>query len=316
MIRSRLPSTTSRTAASRRSSIRCRSCATRSATTPYSVIPPFGIPAWSASTRASRTRNCWPRSTGISATSGAKAFSPSWRRSGSAPTNDVIARAVARRHPATLRTSACRLRGHTRRRHHDPDHGAQPRRLLRPASAGVPPGHAHSEQFRSATPSGAASSTPGAVVLGYFRDDLERFGLLLVYLGHFVFIGHVVEGQRQHDLKSLFRRHGVTPNGSSARGRRRLRSSRTAATEMLAVVSAIAMTSFSFPSLMRELWYGMALHRLPRSAFGCLRSKERTRASRTAWLPDFTCQLRRVQLTGRLRAISTAALTASSRFCV
>jgi hypothetical protein len=46
--------------------------------------------------------------------------------------------------------------------------------------------------------------------LGYFRDDLERFGLLLVYLGHFVFIDHVVEGQRQHDLKSLFRRHGVT----------------------------------------------------------------------------------------------------------
>jgi hypothetical protein len=45
--------------------------------------------------------------------------------------------------------------------------------------------------------------------LGYFRDDLERFGLLLVYLGHLVFIGHVVEGQRQHDLKSLLRRHGV-----------------------------------------------------------------------------------------------------------
>src|SRR5262249_3136890 len=87
------------------------------------------------------------------------------------------------------------------------------------------------------------------------------------------------------------------PNGSSARGRRHLRSSRTAATEMLAVVSAIATTSFSFQSLVRELWYGMALHRLPRSAFGCFRSDERTRASRTAWLPDFTCQLRRVQLT-------------------
>jgi len=46
--------------------------------------------------------------------------------------------------------------------------------------------------------------------LGYFRDDLERFGLLFVYLGHFVFIGHVVEGQRQHNLKGLFRSHGVT----------------------------------------------------------------------------------------------------------
>src|SRR5262249_10109556 len=34
-----------------------------------------------------------------------------------------------------------------------------------------------------------ASSTPGAVVFGYFPDDLERFGLLLVDLGHFVFIG-------------------------------------------------------------------------------------------------------------------------------
>jgi hypothetical protein len=55
-----------------------------------------------------------------------------------------------------------------------------------------------------------ASSTPGAVVFGYFRDDLERFGLLFVDLGHFVFIGHIVEGHRQHDVKSLFRRHGVT----------------------------------------------------------------------------------------------------------
>src|SRR5262247_3236098 len=87
------------------------------------------------------------------------------------------------------------------------------------------------------------------------------------------------------------------PDTYIARGRRRLRSSRTTATEILAVVSAIAMMSFSFQSLMRELWYGMALHRLHRSAFDCFCSTERTRASRKAWLPDFTCQLRTVQLT-------------------
>src|SRR5262249_23339456 len=65
------------------------------------------------------------------------------------------------------------------------------------------------------------------------------------------------------------------PNGYCARGRRRLRSSRTTATEILAVVSAIAMISFSFQSLMRELWYGMALRRLHRSPFDCFCSKER-----------------------------------------
>src|SRR5262249_16014714 len=63
---------------------------------------------------------------------------------------------------------------------------------------------------RRTPPPGPASSTPGAVVFGYFRDDLERFGLLFVYLGHFRFIGHVVEGQRQHNVKSLFRSHGAT----------------------------------------------------------------------------------------------------------
>src|SRR6266516_6767825 len=75
------------------------------------------------------------------------------------------------------------------------------------------------------------------------------------------------------------------PNGHSARGRRRLRSSRTAANEMLAVVSAIAMISFSFQSLMRELWYGVALHRLHRSPFDCFCSKGRIRAPSKAWLP-------------------------------
>src|SRR5262245_14610132 len=59
-------------------------------------------------------------------------------------------------------------------------------------------------------PPGPASSTPGAVVLGYLRDDLERFGLLLVDLGHVLFTDHAVEGQRQHNVKSLFRRHGAT----------------------------------------------------------------------------------------------------------
>src|SRR6516165_2346506 len=317
MIRSRLPSTTSRTAASRRSSIRCRSCATRSATTPYSVIPPFGIPAWSASTRASRTRNCWPRSTGISATSGAKAFSPSWRRSGSAPTNDVIARAVARRHPATLRTSACRLRGHTRRRHHDPDHGAQPRRLLRPASAGVPPGHAHSEQFRSATPSGAASSTPGAVVLGYFRDDLERFGLLFVYLGHFVFIGYVVEGQRQHNLKGLFRSHGVTSqwvqrtreapfeimqNGGNRDARRRERDCDDIILIPVSCAGAVVRHGFAPPA-----WFGVRLF-----LFESAHSSIENSLVAGFHLPTPYGAAH----SARLRAISTAALTASSRFCV
>src|SRR5262245_17920257 len=86
------------------------------------------------------------------------------------------------------------------------------------------------------------------------------------------------------------------PDTYSAGGRRRLRSSRTTATEILAVVSAIAMTSFSFQSLMRELWYGMALRRLHRSAFDCFCSKECIRAA-SKGLPDFTCQLRTVQLT-------------------
>src|SRR5262245_40154733 len=52
------------------------------------------------------------------------------------------------------------------------------------------------------------SFPPGAVVSGYFRDYLERFGLLFVYLRHFLFIDHVVEGQRQHDVESFFRGHG------------------------------------------------------------------------------------------------------------
>jgi hypothetical protein len=43
-------------------------------------------------------------------------------------------------------------------------------------------------------PPGPASSTPGAVVFGYFRDDLERFELLFVSLGHFLFVDHAVEG--------------------------------------------------------------------------------------------------------------------------
>src|SRR5262249_16349995 len=96
MIRSRSPSTTSRTAASRRSSIPCRSCATRSAMTADSDTPQFGIPASSASTRGSRTRNCWPRSTGTCATSRVRASSPSWKRSGSAPANELKARVSSR----------------------------------------------------------------------------------------------------------------------------------------------------------------------------------------------------------------------------
>src|SRR5215831_8365324 len=146
-------------------------------------------------------------------------------------------------------------------------------------------------------PPGPASSTPGAVVFGYFRDDLERFGLLFVDLGHFVFIGHVGEGQRQHDVKSLFRRHDATSRYVQRTREAPFEIIQNAATEILAVASAIAMISFSFQSLMRELWYGMALRRLHRSAFDCFCSKERTRASRKAWLPDFTCRLRTVQLT-------------------
>ena len=68
-----------------------------------------------------------------------------------------------------------------------------------------------------------ASFTPGAVVFGYFRDYLESFGLLLVHLGHFLFIDHVVEGQRQHDVESLFRSHDAAPSNGTARTERHSR---------------------------------------------------------------------------------------------
>ncbi len=68
---------------------------------------------------------------------------------------------------------------------------------------------------------------------------------------------------------------------------------------MLAVVSAIAMISFSFQSLMRELWYGVALHRLHRSPFDCFCSKGRIRAPSKAWLPGSPASSQR-SLTGDL----------------
>src|SRR5262249_11955087 len=86
-------------------------------------------------------------------------------------------------------------------------------------------------------------------------------------------------------------------DGYSARGTLRLRSSRTAATEMLAVASAIAKICVSSKPLMREPWYGMALHHVHRSPFDCFGAKERIRASSKAWLPDFTCHLCTAQLT-------------------
>src|SRR5262249_181536 len=107
--------------------------------------------------------------------------------------------------------------GHAQR--HSSFRRAPPRRMNSAARASgqserrekVQPGPSSDAIMAGRTrPPGPASSTPGAVVFGYFSDDLERLGLLFVYPGHFRFVGHVVEGQREHNVKSLFRSHGAT----------------------------------------------------------------------------------------------------------
>jgi hypothetical protein len=118
----------------------------------------------------------------------------------------------------------------------------------------------------------------------------------LLYLGRFLFIGHVGKGQRQHDVKSLFRNHGATS--------RYVHRTREAPFEIIqndgnrdtCRRERDCNDTFSFQSLMRELWQGLALRRLHRSPFDCFCSKECIRAA-SKWLPDFTCQLRTVQLT-------------------
>src|SRR5262249_24257939 len=140
-------------------------------------------------------------------------------------------------------------------------------------------------------PPGPASSTPGAVVFGNFPDDHERLGLLFVYPGHFRFVGHVVEGQREHNVKSLFRSHGATSQWVQRAREAPFEIIQNGGKRDACVASAIAMISFSFQSLVRELWYGMALRRLHGSPFDCFCSNERIRAPSKAWLPGFTWQL-------------------------
>src|SRR5262245_57522384 len=161
-------------------------------------------------------------------------------------------------------------------------------------------------------PPGPASSTPGAVVFGYFRDDLERFGLLLEYLGHFRFVGHVVEGQRQHNVKSLFRSHGATSqwvqrareapfeiiqNGGKRDACSRERDCNEIILIPVSCAGAVVRHGFApRASLTLEL-------------FLFTRAHSSTEQSLVAGfhLPAHNA---------RLRAISTAALTASSRLCV
>src|SRR5262249_8896079 len=163
----------------------------------------------------------------------------------------------------------------------------------------------------------AASSTPGAVVFGYFRDDLERFGLLFVDLGHFVFIGHVGEGQRQHDVKILFRRHGATSryaqrtreapfeiiqNDGNRDTCRRERDCNDMILIPVSYAGAVVRHGFAPPSS-----FGVCLVLFK----GVHSSIEKSLVAGSHLPPPYGAAH-----SARLRAISTAALTASSRFCV